>query len=64
MLQVGSGADLGEEAFRTDDRRQLRSQHLQRDAPVMLLVMRQVHHGHAARAEFALDSVPAFERRG
>ena len=57
MLQVGRGADLGQESLRADHRGELRPEHLHRHPAVVPEVMGQVDRGHAARAELALDPV-------
>jgi hypothetical protein len=36
---------------------QIGMQHLQRDSPSMLEVVREVNRGHAARTQLALDAV-------
>jgi hypothetical protein len=51
--------DLGQEAFRPDDRGQLRLQDLQRHVALMLQVPGQVDGGHAALSEFTLDAIAA-----
>jgi len=51
VLQVGGGFDLLQEARATDDRGQLRPQHLERHLAIVLDVVGQVHRGHAALAE-------------
>jgi hypothetical protein len=51
--------DLGEEPVGSDDGRQLRAQDLDRDLAVVLEVLRQIHRGHAALPELALDLVAA-----
>ena len=62
VLQVGGGLDLGQEAFGADDGAEFGAQDLDRDLAVVLDVLGQVHGGHAARAEFALESVAIGER--
>ncbi len=62
VLQRRRDTDLLEEPLRADGRRELLAQHLDRDAAVVLHVACEVHGGHAAAAELALDLVAAFER--
>ena len=64
MLQVGGGLDLGEEPLGADHGGELGAQHLDRDLAIVLEVVREVHGGHAARAELALDAVPVGEGGG
>ena len=61
MLQVRDGLDLGEEALGADHGGQLGPQHLDRDLAVVLEVLGEVHRGHAAGAELALDAVAVGE---
>ena len=57
MPQSCRGADLGEEAFGPEPRREIRTQHLQRHLAVVPQVMREVDGGHAASAEDARELV-------
>ena len=61
MLQIGRRADLGEESGAADHRRELRFQHFDRDLAVVLQVVGEIHRGHSAGAEFALDAVAVSE---
>ena len=61
MLQVGRGLDLGQEPLGSDHRRQLGLQNLERHLALVLQIVRQVHRGHAALTELALDGVAAFQ---
>ena len=54
MLEVRGRRDLGKEPLGADDRRQLGPEHLDRHAPVVPDVLRQVDGGHAALAELPL----------
>ena len=63
-LQVRRRLDLGEKAFDADDGRELRPQHLQRDAPIVALVAGEEDRGHAALSKLTLDDVPVGERFG
>ena len=47
-----------------EHRRELGLEDLDRDLPVVLFVVREIHGGHAARAELALEAVAAGERGG
>ena len=62
MLQVGRDLDLGEEPLDADDRPQLRAQQLERDAPVVAYVAREVDGGHPATTDLAVDGVASDER--
>ena len=64
MLQPRRGADLGEEAFATEGRTKIGMQHLDGDIALVPQIMREVHGGHAAGAEFALDAVAVGEGGG
>ena len=57
MLQVSGGLDLGQEPRGADDCGEFRAQDLDGDLAVVLEVVREVHGGHAASAELALDPV-------
>ncbi len=57
MLQPGRDLDLPEEALRTHGRRQLAAQHLHGDFAPVLHVLGQVHDGHAAAPQLALEQV-------
>ncbi len=63
MLQVRRRLDLGQEPLGSDDRGQLRLQHLERDLPLVLDVIGEVDRGHPALAELALDAVAPLEGR-
>jgi hypothetical protein len=64
VLEVGGGLDLREEALRAEHGSQLGLQHLDGDLAVVLRVFGQVHGGHAALAERALDAVAVGEGVG
>ena len=57
MLQIGGDADLAEESFDAEHGAELGIEHLERDAAVVLDVAREVHGGHAAAPDLALDGV-------
>ena len=62
MLQPGSEPDLAEEAVRAHTRGQLGMEHLERDGPVVPQVAGEVHRGHPAAAELALERVAVGQR--
>ena len=64
MLQVRGGLDLDQEPLGADDGGQFGLQDLERDLAVVLQVLGQVHRGHAALAELALDAVAAGQGGG
>ena len=64
MLQVGDGLDLAQEPLGADHRGELGAQDLDGDLAVVLEVLGQVHRGHAALAQLALDAVAVGERGG
>ena len=57
MMQAGRGLDLGEEALRPQQGRQLRLHDLDRYHALVFHVLRQPDRGHAAGTELALDPV-------
>ncbi len=57
VLQVRGDLDLLQKALRSDRRRQVGLEHLQRDVPVVPDVAGQVDGGHATLAELPLDEV-------
>jgi hypothetical protein len=61
MLQVGRGADLGQEPLGAEDGGQLGAEDLERHLAVVPEVVGQVDRGHAALAERALDRVAVGE---
>ena len=63
MLQRRGDADLLEEPLGADGGGELLAQHLDRDVAIVPHVAREVHGGHAAAPELALDLVAARERR-
>jgi hypothetical protein len=64
VLQVGGGLDLFQKPFRTDHRRELRPQHFHCDLAIVFEVVREIHRGHPARAELALDAVAVAQGGG
>ena len=63
MLELRRGRDLAAEALRTQRRGKIGIEHLERDAPLMLRIPRQVHGRHPAAAQLALDRVGVADRR-
>ena len=64
VLQVGRGRNLGDEPLGADDGGQLGAQHLDGHLALVLEVLGQVHRGHAAGPELALDAVAVGKGRG
>ena len=62
MVEAGGNRDLAQEPLRAQRGRDLGPQHLQRDGPIVLLIVGEIHRRHAAAAELALDAVPARQR--
>jgi hypothetical protein len=63
VLEVRRRLDLGQEPVGADDGRELRLEHLEGDPALVADVVGQVHRGHAALTDLALDQVSAFESR-
>jgi hypothetical protein len=61
VLELGGGLDLGEEPLGAQRSAQVGVQHLDGDVAVVLQVVREIHGGHAARAELALDAIAVGE---
>ena len=57
MLQASRELDLPQEPLRPECHAELRMQHLERHAPVVLQIVRQVDGGHSPSAELALEEV-------
>ncbi len=57
MLEVGGDLDLGQEPFGAEHGGQLGAKDLHRDLAVVLEILREVHRGHAALAQLALNAV-------
>ena len=64
MLKIRRDLDLGQEPFDAEHGPELRLQHFERDAPVVPQIAREIHDGHTAATDLALDDVAAAERRG
>ena len=64
MTERRGGLDLLDEALGADHRRELRPQYLDGHLAVVLEVLGEIHRGHAARTEFALDGIAIGEGRG
>jgi hypothetical protein len=63
MLQPGGELDLALEALGADRFGDLRMEHLERHRAVMAEVVREVHRGESAAAEFALNAVAVVQGR-
>src|SRR5690349_9706081 len=61
MLELSSEADFPEEAFRAQGGGQFGMEDLKCDRAVVLDVVGQVHRGHPATPELALERVTPFE---
>ena len=57
MLEVRGRPDLGQKPVGADHRRELGPEHLDRDLADVLQVLGEIHRGHAAGAELALDAI-------
>jgi hypothetical protein len=64
MLERRRGGDLLHEALGPEHGGQLGLQHLEGDPPPVLQVLGEVHRGHSALAELALDQVAARQGGG
>ena len=62
MLQLRRGGDLAAETLGAERGREIRIEHLERDAPLMLAVPREVNGCHTAAAQLTLDDVAVAER--
>ena len=63
MLQVGGDFDFAQEPLDAEDGAEFGLQDLERHAPVVLEIVREVHRRHSARAELALDRIAARQCR-
>jgi hypothetical protein len=61
VIQARRDVNLAEEALGPEHGTELRVQHLEGHRPIMSEVVGEVHGGHAAAAELALEHVPPFE---
>ncbi len=59
MLEAGGGADLHHEALDAEDGGEFALQDLEGDLAIVLLIVGEIHGGHAAGAEGALEAVVA-----
>ena len=59
VLQIGGDANLAQESLDAEHGAELGVEHLERDETVVLEITREVHRGHAAATELALDRVAA-----
>ena len=63
MLQRRGDLDLAEEPFAAEEGRQLRPEHLDGNASMVLHVLGENDDGHPAVAQFPLDPVSIADRR-
>jgi hypothetical protein len=59
MLEMRGDPDLAEEALRTQDRAKLGENDLQGDETIVPEIASQVHRGHTAAPELALEHISA-----
>ena len=64
VVEPGGDLDLGQKALGAEDGAELGTKDLERYFTIVLQVGREVHRGHAARTELALDAVAFFEGGG
>ena len=64
VLQVGRRANLGEKALGTERGGEIRVQHLDCDIAIVLEIVREIHGGHAADTEFAVNAIAVGECGG
>jgi hypothetical protein len=57
VLQASGGPDFPLKALRAERGSQVRVQHLERDLPIVLQILREVHRGHAAPANLAVEPI-------
>ena len=57
MLQLRRQLDLAEESIGTERGREVGPQHLDRDLPMVLEVLREIHRPHAAASQLPLQAV-------
>ena len=57
MLEVGGDPNFLKKPISPKHGGQHRPKHLDRDLPLVLQVLGQIHRGHPSRAEFALEAV-------
>jgi len=62
MSEPGGDPDFSEEAIGATVGAELWVEELQRDGPVLPLVLGQVHRGHATASDLGLDNVSAGKR--
>ena len=64
VVETGGEADLTLEPLGAERGPEIGIEHLQRDEPVVLQVAGEIHGGHAATAEHALQEISVAERFG
>ena len=57
MLQIRGGLDLLEESLGAEDGREFGAEDLEGDLAVVAEVVREIHRGHAALAQLAVEAV-------
>jgi hypothetical protein len=61
MIEPGGDPDLPEKPLRAQRGGQFRTQHLQRDTPIVFQVVGQMHCGHPTATDLPLNQVSAGE---
>ena len=64
MLQTRGRTNLGAKALAAQRRAEIGVQHFDRDIAIVFDVVREVHGGHAAGAELAIEAVAAAKGGG
>jgi hypothetical protein len=62
VLQIGRELYLAEKSLRSEQRRELGVKHLDRDAAMVLEVLREIDRRHPARTELAFDAIAVGDR--
>ncbi len=61
-IQAGGQLNLSKKAFAAEGFGEIGSEHLDRDFPIVLVVVGQVDRRHPARAELAVDPIAIGQR--
>ncbi len=64
VLEVRRGLDLGQKTLGAKGGDQFPMHHLDRDGAIVTDIVGQIHRGHSAAADLAIDPVPAGEHVG
>ena len=64
MAQPGGELNLAEETFAAERFGDVRTENLDRDVPSVLAIVREIHGGHAAATELAIEFVPVGKGAG